>query len=352
MGISADPREVVTSAQAAARLIAADGGSQATAFVVGEEGVRSALAEVGVEVVDGSPDRADFVVVGWDRHADYDKLRTASVLVQRGARLVATNSDASYPAPGGELWPGAGALLAAVETATGVRAEVAGKPHRPLFDEAVRIAGTSQALVVGDRIETDIEGAVEAGLDAALVLSGAAGAVELLDARGVPVAVLKDVAGLLERPPVRVQEAQPEDGEEVVRLVRGAGLDVISTDAESGRTFVAETDDGLVATAAVERQGQEAYLRSVAVREDLRRSGVGLLVVAVATQAAAADGAVVLYLHTRDAVGFFERLGFQALEREAPRWIRDGESARNCGEDATLMLRRLPNRRNQRDAAG
>lgn len=266
---------------------------------------------------------------------------------------MATNSDASYPAPGGELWPGAGALLAAVETATGVRAEVAGKPHRPLFDEAVRIAGTRRALVVGDRIETDIEGAVDAGLDCALALSGAARPADLLDARRVPVAVLKDVAGLLERPAVLVREAQPEDREAVAGLIRAAGLDVIPGDADSGRTFLAETDDGLVATATVEHRGREAYLRSVAVREDHRRAGVGVLVVAAATQAAAADGAVELFLHTRDARGFFERLGFEALEREkAPRWIEEGESARYCAEDATLMRRDLRDRRTRPDAAG
>jgi glycerol 3-phosphatase-2 len=342
MGIPTDPREVVTSAQAAATLIAGDGGTGATAFVVGEEGVRSALVEAGVEVVDGAPDRADFVVVGWDRHADYAKLRTASVLVQRGARLVATNADASYPAPGDELWPGAGALLAAVETATGVRAEVAGKPHRPLFDEAVTRASTIEALVVGDRIETDIEGAVSAGLDAALVLSGAARRADLLDARGLPVAVLEDVAGLLRRPAVRVREATPQDVEDVAGLVRSAGLEVIPSDAESGRTFVAEGDEGLVATAACERHGRQAYLRSVAVREDLRRAGLGVLVVAVAAQAAATDGAVELYLFTRNAAGFFEGLGFEPLEGEkAPRWILEGESARYCGQDATLMRREL-----------
>lgn len=350
MGIPADPREVVTSAQAAATLIAGDGGAGATgatAFVVGEEGVRSALAEAGIEVVDGAPGRTDFVVVGWDRSADYDKLRTASVLVQRGARLVATNADASYPAPGGELWPGAGALLAAVETATGVRAEVAGKPHRPLFDEAVRVAGTREALVIGDRIETDIEGAVNAELDAALVLSGAAGRADLLNARGLPMAVLDDLAGVLERPAVRVREARPEEANDVADLVRSAGLEVLPSDAESGRTFVAEAGEGegLAATAAFDRRGREAYFRSVAVREDFRRAGFGVLVVAAATQAASADGAIELYLFTRDARGFFEGLGFESLEREkAPRWIREGESAQRCEEGATPMRRELKGR--------
>ncbi|HEV8572867.1 MAG TPA: HAD-IIA family hydrolase [Actinomycetota bacterium] len=342
LGISADPEEVVTSAHAAATLVAETVGASATAFVVGEEGVRRALAEAGLEVLDGRPDRADVVVVGWDRSADYDKLRSAAVLVQRGARLVATNADPSYPAPGGELWPGAGALLAAVETATGARAEVAGKPHRPLFDEAVRRAKTTEALVVGDRIETDIEGALSAGLDAALVLSGAAGPGDLLDARGLPVAVMRDVRGLLEdRPAARIRQAGPGDGEAVERLVRSAGLQVIPSDTESGRIFVAE-EEAVLATAACERRGNQAYLRSVAVQDELRGSGLGTLLVAAAAQAAADDGAESLFLFTQDARAFFERLGFEALETsDAPRWIGEGESARCCGESATLMRRGL-----------
>jgi glycerol 3-phosphatase-2 len=343
MGIRSDPDEVVTSAQAAAALVANLVSAPATAFVVGEEGVRRALADAGVNVVDGRTDHADVVVVGWDRSADYEKLRMASVLVQRGARLVATNADTSYPAPGGELWPGAGALLAAVETATGATAEVAGKPHRPLFEEAVRRAGTERALVVGDRIETDVEGAVRAGLDVALVLSGAAGPGDLLDAGGLPVAVAQDLGGLLERPWARVREAGPKDMEAVVSLVRSAGLQVIPTDSETGTTLIAEDDEGsLLATAACERQGDEAYLRSVAVRDDLRGAALGTLIVAAAAQAAAADGARKLFLYTKDARGYFERVGFEALDAsEAPRWIAEGESARYCGEDATLMRRGL-----------
>src|SRR5207237_9355226 len=115
-----------------------------------------------IRILDGEADRADLVVVGWDRSADYPKLRTAGLLVERGARLVATNADGSYPAPDG-LWPGAGAILAAVTTTTGAPATVVGKPARPMFEAAVRITGASHPLVVGDRIDTDIKGAVTMG---------------------------------------------------------------------------------------------------------------------------------------------------------------------------------------------
>jgi N-acetylglutamate synthase-like GNAT family acetyltransferase len=214
-----------------------------------------------------------------------------------------------------------------------------------MFDEAVRRATTRRALVVGDRVETDVEGAVRAGLDAALVLSGAAGPGDLLDGRALPVAVLEDLGGVLDdRPATRVREAGPADTEEVQSLVHSAGLQVIPGDAERARIFVAE-DGATLATAACERQGRQAYLRSVAVRDELRGSGLGTLMVAAAAQAAADDGAESLFLLTEEARGFFERLGFEALDTsDAPRWIAEGESARSCGESATLMRRGLRGR--------
>ena len=131
VGVDADAGEVETSALTTAAVLAERGIGRA--FVVGEVGVVDALSEAGVEVATGEPDTVDAVVVGWDRNADYSKLRVASVLVQRGARLVATNPDASFPAADGTKWPGAGALLAAIETTTGVRGEVIGKPYPPLL---------------------------------------------------------------------------------------------------------------------------------------------------------------------------------------------------------------------------
>ena len=121
MGVDAAADEVLTSAVATAELLAREGYAGSRAYAVGERGVRTALAAVGILVVDEPSAGADLVVVGWDRSVDYDKLRNASLLVERGARLVATNADASYPAPDG-LWPGAGAILAAITTTTGATA--------------------------------------------------------------------------------------------------------------------------------------------------------------------------------------------------------------------------------------
>jgi HAD superfamily hydrolase (TIGR01450 family) len=93
-------------------------------------------------------------------------------LIQHGADLVASNADATYPAADGVTLPGAGAIVAAVETATGARAEVVGKPHAPIFREALRRAAGERPLVVGDRLDSDIEGARRLGWDSALVLTG------------------------------------------------------------------------------------------------------------------------------------------------------------------------------------
>ena len=169
--VDAREDEVVTSSVATAAMLAEQG--VRTAFVIGEEGLFQALADVGIASADGS-DAVDAVVVGFDRSADYTKLKDASVLIARGARLVASNADASFPAPGGEVWPGAGALVAAIETTTGVRAEIVGKPEAPLLERALATAGGGRPLVVGDRLDTDVAGAARLGWDSALVLTGVA----------------------------------------------------------------------------------------------------------------------------------------------------------------------------------
>jgi glycerol-1-phosphatase len=168
-GVDAGAEEVETSAMATAELLGAR--RVRTAFVVGEEGVRAALGGVGIQVVGADDPTPDVVVVGWDRGADYAKLAAASLFLQRGAALVATNADASYPAPAG-LLPGAGALLAAITTATGATAEVVGKPHAPLLRAALERAGGGRPLVIGDRLDTDIEGAARLGWPSLLVLTG------------------------------------------------------------------------------------------------------------------------------------------------------------------------------------
>ncbi len=207
VGVEASPGEVQTSADATAELLAARGGR--TAFVVGEEGIRRALTDRGISVLDGQPDSADWVVIGLDRKADYAKLRTASILVKGGSSLIATNADASFPAGDGSTWPGAGALVAAVETTTGVRAEVVGKPYAPVLEAALARAGGRAPLVVGDRLDTDVAGAAGLGWDSLLVLTGISTRAEAEAADPMPTYLGADLRALFDP---RITPAGPRQG--------------------------------------------------------------------------------------------------------------------------------------------
>lgn len=163
MGIPA-AGDVVTSAMAAAALV--EPGQRV--LVCGGPGVVEAIVARGAEPVREGD--ADVVVVGFHREFDYERLRLASTAVRRGARLVATNDDATYPTPDGPI-PGGGALVAAVAYAAGTPAVVAGKPHRPMADLIRAMAG-DEGTVVGDRPETDGAFAATLGYRFALVLTG------------------------------------------------------------------------------------------------------------------------------------------------------------------------------------
>jgi 4-nitrophenyl phosphatase len=165
-GITADDADLLRSADVAAGMLALG----SSAVVLGGDGVLEALAARGVLVVPEAP--ADAVVVGLTRDFTYDSLTRAVTAVRAGARLVGTNEDATYPTPDG-LVPGAGAILAAVETAAGTAADVAGKPHRPTADAiTARVAPGELRVMVGDRPSTDGALAAQLGIPFGLVLSG------------------------------------------------------------------------------------------------------------------------------------------------------------------------------------
>jgi HAD superfamily hydrolase (TIGR01450 family) len=143
--------DVLTSSMAAAQLLQPG----ESALVCGSVGIVEALEARGVTVLDEGP--VDAVVVGWHRDFTYDGLRRAATAVMRGARLIGTNDDATYPTPDGPI-PGGGSILAAVSTAAGVSPVVAGKPHAPmaaLVREAVGADAAGDAVMVGDRPSTD-----------------------------------------------------------------------------------------------------------------------------------------------------------------------------------------------------
>lgn len=180
-GIPAAPEDLVTSAQAAASMLAPG----TTAFACAEGGVVEALTDRGVEVVDRGP--ADAVVVGWTRRFDFDLLADAVTLVRQGARFIGTNEDATHPTPTG-LLPGSGALLAAVAVAAGVDPEVAGKPHAPIV-AAIAERADDVVVVVGDRPSTDGVLAQRLGVPFARVRSGVAADG---DDAGVPAVLVAD----------------------------------------------------------------------------------------------------------------------------------------------------------------
>jgi HAD superfamily hydrolase (TIGR01450 family) len=170
-GIETDPVDMLTSAQAAAALLAAHLSPGAKVHALAGPGVVEALAAGGFEVVDDGP--ADAVVVGFTRAFDFDRLARAADIVRGGAFFVATNTDPTYPAAHG-LLPGAGSLVASVATASGVTPEVAGKPA-PEAAAYVRARLGDDGLVIGDRPSTDGALATALGWPFALVLSGIAG---------------------------------------------------------------------------------------------------------------------------------------------------------------------------------
>ncbi|HEX2265910.1 MAG TPA: HAD hydrolase-like protein, partial [Solirubrobacterales bacterium] len=152
----------------------------------------------GARVLEGEEAReAAAVVVSGHRGFDYGELLTAKRALDGGAALVATSRDPTMPFPGGEV-PGTGAVLAAVETASGRRAEIAGKPERHLFEMAVEAIGGGRLAMVGDRVSSDVAGGRGAGLETILVLSGATSEEQTEAADPAPDHVLASLSGLLE----------------------------------------------------------------------------------------------------------------------------------------------------------
>ncbi len=198
IGIAASDDSVVTAGVATARLAAARTGAQGTAFVIGAPPFKEMVAAAGLTLLDGEPaQEAEAVVVSGHREFDYRELLTATRALQRGASLFATSRDPTLPMPGG-AWPGTGATLAAVETASGKRAEIGGKPERHLFELArALMPKTERVAIVGDRPSSDIEGGRRAGLGTILALSGATSREEAASATPQADYVVDGVADLL-----------------------------------------------------------------------------------------------------------------------------------------------------------
>jgi glycerol-1-phosphatase len=242
MGVEVGPQRIVTAGMVAARLAAEAAGPDGAAFVIGAAPLKEMVAAaIGVRngpyadrrntnsaVLEGEAGaEAAVVVVSGHRGFDYGELLTAKRALDAGAALVATSHDPTMPMPGGE-WPGTGAILAAVETASGKTAAIGGKPERHLFEMALAAIGrgslttpevrkeprlregeeprvgereeprVERVAMVGDRVSSDVEGGRRAGLATVLVLSGATDAGEASRAEPRPDHVVADLAALVE----------------------------------------------------------------------------------------------------------------------------------------------------------
>lgn len=201
-GIAADPAEIVTSSVAAAELVR---GTDLPVLVMGGPGIDEALVSAGLEPVhpEGVGDRLDqefaAAVVGIDRNLTYERLDLVSRIVRGGARFVATNLDSTYPTEAG-VAPGAGAIVAAVSTASGATPEVAGKPESGMAIAARAVVGEGDALMIGDRLDTDVKFASLRGFDSALVLTGISTVADLVTSDHVPHYVAGSLPELLEDP--------------------------------------------------------------------------------------------------------------------------------------------------------
>ncbi len=200
LGVPARAQDVITSAQAAARLLAERLPPGAPVLVVGGIGLRAAVRERGLRPVSVASERPAAVVQGYAPGLTYDLLAEGALAVDAGAWYVASNADATLPTPRGRQ-PGNGSLIQVIATATGRSPVVAGKPEPPLHAEAVARSGARHPLVVGDRLDTDIESAVRSGADSLLVLTGVTRPLDVVLApAGCPADVPGRRAGRAARP--------------------------------------------------------------------------------------------------------------------------------------------------------
>ena len=199
IGLSVAEEEIVTSGSALASLIRDREGRSKPAFIIGSPALKRELERVGLELYSGERGRAaEVVAVGGHTGFNYDELRIAAQAVGRGATLYAAGRDPTFPMPDGP-WPATGSILAAVETATSVRAIVAGKPEPYIFELARSLlGGCDRVAIVGDHLAADIVGGSSAGLTTILVLTGTTSRRDLEAAEIAPDVVLDDLAGLLQ----------------------------------------------------------------------------------------------------------------------------------------------------------
>jgi HAD superfamily hydrolase (TIGR01450 family) len=266
-GVSATPQDVVTSAQAAARMLAERLPAGAPVLVIGGSGLRMALREHGLRPVTTAAARPQAVVQGFASDISYSALAEGGLAVAAGALFVASNGDTTLPGPRGAQ-PGNGALTQVITTATGVRPLVAGKPEPPLHRESVLRTGARHPLVVGDRLDTHIEAASRVDADSMLVLTGVTGPAEavLAPLSQRPTYLAEDLTGLLEpHPDVTGQDGTYRCGGWTARL----GGDRLEVSGGGQRI------DGLRAACAASwaQDGHEVQVSAESVQAAIKQLG-------------------------------------------------------------------------------
>jgi HAD superfamily hydrolase (TIGR01450 family) len=352
LGVKAAVEEVLTSAQATVHLLGgADGLRGTRVLVVGGPGLRQALEDAGARLLDVADWRqAEVVAVGFDPDLTYDRVKAAALAIRAGARFVGSNPDTTLPTPEG-FWPGAGATLAMLRAATGVQPEVAGKPERALLETAAAAIGPGPYLMVGDRADTDLDGAHRLGWATALVLSGVVTAADLPDLAIAPDHLLADVGGLLDPPGPVIRQATQRDARAAAALLAGCEEPAAAHQPEAAHDpadhrrepvaprdpagerreaaasrdpahpadpptiLVAADGDRVVGAVAWRRRGELAVVTGPVVERSWRDRLVGtrLLVGACVAARAAGLGRVAAPDH-----GFLARFGFRPPGPEGP----------------------------------
>jgi len=195
-GIRAEPWQIVNSALAAVDYLKKHFPDGGPVYIIGEQGLVEACNENGFYISDVN---ALAVIAGFDRNLTYEKLRLATLLLRSGVPFLGTNPDRTFPTPQG-LVPGAGSILAALTAASDVSPVIVGKPEPTMYRIALERLNVKpeQALVVGDRPETDIAGAQVIGCHTALVLSGVTSSEQAKVWRPAPDIITDDLASLVE----------------------------------------------------------------------------------------------------------------------------------------------------------
>lgn len=335
------PEDVVTSATATAAMLARTARGL-TVGAIGEHGLLEALRGERLHLVDDMS-TAEVVVVGLDRALAYDRLRDAARAIEAGARFVVTNPDTRLPTADG-LAPGTGATVAFLRAATGVAPEIVGKPMTGLFEQArTRVGSTTDVLVVGDQVGTDVVAARAVGWDAALVRTGVDSWPQLIGAPATPRWVVSDLGGLDDPAPPVVRPARERDLSAIRDLLSEARFDADGAAKRLRSTLVAENEDGeVVGTISWDVVGGAAHLRGITVTVRERGFGSGAQLISRALQELSGAGVEWAYVLTPGADRLFESLGFWTVHRDrVPEEILATAEVGVPAAAATAMVRRL-----------